>query len=166
LSKVNPEFQAKIGKSVSPKWPVGASFARPQDMLEATRKTPGAIAYTGLNWAAKSGLPIVSIRNPAGEFIRPAVKSIAQAASAFNEKMADDFRISIVNAPGKESYPISSFTWLYVPEHAADPVRGRAVGDFMKWVYTDGQRIVEQQGYTPLPDAVRVKVAAAAATIR
>jgi phosphate transport system substrate-binding protein len=166
LSKVSPEFQAKVGKSVSPKWPVGASFGRPQDMLEHARKTPGAIAYTGFNWATKSGLGIASIKNAAGEFVRPTVKSIAHAASAFDGKMTDDFRISIVNAPSKESYPISSFTWLYVPEHAPDPVRGRAVGDFLKWVYIDGQRIAEQQGYTPLPDGVRAKVVAKAATIR
>jgi phosphate transport system substrate-binding protein len=166
LSKVSPEFQAKVGKSVSPKWPVGASFVRPQDLLEHARKTPGAIAYTGFNWAAKSALAIASIRNPAGEFIRPTVKSIAEAASAFDGKMTDDFRISIVNAPSKESYPISSFTWLYVPEHAPDPVRGRAVADFLKWVYTDGQRIAEEQGYTPLPDGARAKVIAKAATVR
>ena len=166
LSKVSPEFQAKVGKSVSPKWPVGASFARPQDLLEHARKTPGAIAYTGFNWATKSGLAIASIRNPAGEFIRPTVKSIAHAASAFDGKMTDDFRISIVNAPSKESYPISSFTWLYVPAHAPDPERGRAIGEFLKWVYTDGQKIAEEQGYTPLPGGVRAKVAAKAATIR
>ncbi len=166
LSKVSPDFQAKVGKSVSPKWPVGASFARTPDLLDNVRKTPGAIAYTEVNWAEKSGVAVARIRNAAGEFIKPTAKSIGQAASALDSKMTDDFRISLVNAPGKESYPISSFTWLYVPAHAQNPERGRAVSAYLKWVYTAGQKIAQERSYAPLPDDVLAKVAAKAATIR
>lgn len=166
LSGVSPEFLARVGKSVSPKWPVGASFNRTPDLLENARKTPGSIAYTELNWAEKSGLGIARIRNAGGEFVRPTANSISQAASALGSKMTGDFRVSLVNAPGKESYPISSFTWLYVPAHAADPDRGRAVKDYLKWVYAAGQRIAQEQGYAPLPDDVLAKVTSKAATIR
>lgn len=166
LSSVSPEFLAKVGKSVSPKWPVGASFNRTPDLLESARNTPGAIAYTELNWAEKSGLGIAWIRNAGGEFIKPTAKSIGQAASALESKMTDDFRISLVNAAGKESYPISSFTWLYVPARAQDMDRGRAVKDYLKWVYTDGQVIAREHGYAPLPTDVLGKVTTKAATIR
>ena len=166
LSKVSPEFLAGVGRGVSPKWPVGASYGRTEDLLNNVRNTSGAIGYTELNWAEKSGLPIARIRNAAGEFVKPSVKSIGEAASALESKMTDDFRVSLTNAPGKDSYPISSFTWLYVPAAAADPQRGRAVAEYLRWVFSSGQEIARSQGYATLPSAVLTKVRAKAATIR
>lgn len=166
LCKVSTEFLAKVGRGVSPKWPVGASYARTEDLLNNVRNTPGAIGYTELNWAEKSGLPMAHIRNVAGEFVKPSVKSIAEAASALGNRMTDDFRVSLTNAPGKDSYPISSFTWLYVPAAAADAQRGRAVAGYLRWVFSAGQEIARSQGYATLPSSVLTKVQAKAATIR
>jgi phosphate transport system substrate-binding protein len=166
LSKISAEFQAKIGRGVSPKWAVGDSFGRTQDLLDSVGKTSGAIGYTELNWAEKSGLPVARIRNAAGEFIKPSVKSIAEAASALAGKMTDDFRVSLTNAPGKDSYPISSFTWLYVPAVASDAQRGRAVAGYLKWVFSTGQEVASAQGYATLPASVLAKVQAKAAAIR
>ena len=166
LSKVSPEFFARVGRSESPKWPVGASVGRSQEMIEKVRDTTGAIGYTELNWAAKSSMPVASIRNSAGEFVRPNPRSITAAAQALSGKTSDDFRISLTNAPGKDSYPISSFTWFYVPATAEDPLRGRAVAEYLKWVYSSGEQIAQEQGYPPLPEQVLAKVAAKAATVR
>lgn len=166
LCKVSPEFMAKIGRGVSPKWPVGASHARTEDLLNNVRNTSGAIGYTELNWAEKFSLPIARIRNAAGEFVKPSVKSIAEAASALENKMTDDFRVSLTNAPGRDSYPISSFTWLYVPAVAPDAQRGRVVGEYVRWVFSAGQEIARSQGYATLPSSVLAKVQAKAATIR
>jgi phosphate transport system substrate-binding protein len=166
LSKVSPEFQGKVGRSVSPKWPVGASFGRTPDLLDAVRKTPGAIGYTELNWAEKSGLATAAVKNAAGEFVKPSAKSIAGAASALENKMTEDFRVSLANAPGRESYAIASFTWFYVPAKAADPLRGRAVSDFLSWVYGAGQKLAQERGYAALPNAVLERVRAKAATLR
>jgi phosphate transport system substrate-binding protein len=94
------------------------------------------------------------------------VKSIAAAASALAGKMTEDFRVSLTNAPGKESYPISSFTWLYIPVAAPDAQRGRAVAEYLKWVFSSGQEIASARGYATLPAAVLAKVQARAATIR
>ena len=165
LSKVSPEFLATAGRSESPKWPVGQSFQRSQELVNKLRTTPGAIGYTELNLAADSGVHMASIRNPAGEFIQPGSKAIAAAATANGSKMTKDFRVSLTNAPGKESYPISSFTWFYVPAVSSDPERGRAVGDYLKWVYTSGQQIAQEKGYAILPEDLLGKVAAQAATI-
>ena len=165
LCKVSPEFLATAGRGESPKWPVGQSFQRSQELVNQLHSTPGAIGYTELNIAVSSGVPMASIKNAAGEFIKPASQSIAAAASAGGSKKADDFRVSLTNAPGKESYPISSFTWLYVPAAAFDPERGRAVASYLKWIYTSGQRIAQDQGYATLPAEVLAKVAAKAATV-
>ena len=165
LCKVSPEFLATAGRSESPKWPVGQSFQRSQELVNQLHSTPGAIGYTELNLAASSGVRMASIKNAAGEFIKPSAQSIAAAASAGGGKKNEDFRVSLTNATGKESYPISSFTWLYVPAAASDPERGRAVGSYLKWIYSGGQKIAQEQGYATLPADVLAKVAAKAATV-
>jgi len=166
LCKVSPEFLATAGRSESPKWPVGQSFQRSQELVNQLHSTPGAIGYTELNLAVSSGVRMASIKNAAGEFIKPSAQSIAAAASAGGGKKNEDFRVSLTNAPGKESYPISSFTWLYVPAAASDPERGRAVGSYLKWIYSGGQKIAQEQGYATLPADVLAKVAAKAASVR
>lgn len=160
LSRLSPEFRAKVGANVSPKWPVGAAFSRCEDLLASAAKTPGAIAYAEIRCGEKSGLPIAGIRNAAGDFVKPSRKSINAAALAMESKMTEDFRASLTNAPGKESYPIVSFTWFYVPAHPRDPQRSRAVKDYLGWVYASGQEIAQAQGYAPLPPSVLQKVRA------
>jgi phosphate transport system substrate-binding protein len=166
LAKVSPEFLATAGRGESPKWPVGQSFQRSLDLVARLRGIPGAIGYTELNLAAGSAVRMASIKNASGEFIKPSAKSIAAAASASGSKMSNDFRVSLTNAPGKESYPISSFTWLYVPAVAKDPGRGSAVASYLKWVYMTGQKIAQEKGYAILPADVLEKVTARSAAIR
>ena len=165
LSKTSPEFLSRVGRSESPNWPVGTTAGRSQDMAEKVQSTPGALGYTELNMAEKASLRMASIRNAEGEFVRPSSHSIAAAATAMTSKVTDDFRISLTNGPGKQSYPISSFTWFYVPAVAKDSQRGRAVAEYLKWVYTSGEKMAREQGYPPLPDDLLSKVAAKAATI-
>src|SRR5258708_38069263 len=166
LAKVSPEFLTAAGRSESPKWPVGQAFQRSQDLVAKLRSAPGAIGYTELNIAPGSAVRMASIKNASGEFVKPSANSIAAAATASGGKMNNDFRVSLTNAPGKESYPISSFTWLYVPASAKDPGRGSAVASYLKWVYTSGQKIAHDRGYAILPAEVLEKVAAKVTTVR
>ena len=85
---------------------------------------------------------------------------------AMTRKATEDFRISLTNGPGKDSYPISSFTWFYVPAVAKDSQRGRAVEEYLKWVYSSGQKLAQDQGYPPLPEELLAKVRNRVATIR
>jgi phosphate transport system substrate-binding protein len=166
LAKVSPEFLAVAGRGESPKWPVGQGFQRSQDLVAKLRNTPGAIGYTELNLAVGAAVRMASVKNATGEFVKPSANSIAAAATASASKMNDDFRVSLTNASGKESYPISSFTWLYVPATAKDPGRGSTVAGYLKWVYTSGQKLAREKGYAILPPEVLEKVMARAATIR
>jgi phosphate transport system substrate-binding protein len=152
LSKASPEFLSRVGRSESPNWAVAA--------------TSGAIGYTELNMAEKASLRMASIRNADGEFIRPSARSIAAAAKTLTSRTTDDFRISLTNALGKDSYPISSFTWFYVPAVAKDSQRGRAIAEYLRWVYSSGEKLAQEQGYSPLPEDLLAKVMAKAATIR
>jgi phosphate transport system substrate-binding protein len=165
LAKVSPQFLVAAGRGESPKWPIGMSFQRSQDLVAKLLSTPGAIGYTELNLAVSSGIRMASIKNAEGEFVKPSAPSIAAAASASGNKMSNDFRVSLTNASGKESYPISSFTWVYVPASAKDPERGRAVASYVKWMYTSGQKIAQEQGYANLPEDVLEKVLARSATL-
>jgi phosphate transport system substrate-binding protein len=163
LCKISPDFLAKAGRGESPKWPVGTGAGRSQDMADRVRVTPGAIGYTELNLAEAASLRMARVKNAAGEFVKPTAKTIAAAALA--AKITDSFGVSLTNAAGKESYPISSFTWFYVPAKAKDPVRGRAIAAYLRWVYSDGQTVAQDQGYATLPKELLTKVAASAATI-
>jgi phosphate transport system substrate-binding protein len=166
LSKLSPEFRAKVGTNVSPKWPVGAAFSRCQDLLATAAQTPGAIGYAELRCGQNSGLSIARIRNAAGEFVKPSPKTISDAALAMDSKMTNDFRASLTNAPGKESYPITSFTWFYVPVRPPDSQRSHAVKEYLSWVYASGQEIAQAQGYAPLPPSVLQKVRAKVASLQ
>ena len=112
----------------------------------------------------RASLRVARIRNAAGEFVAPTVESIVAAAS--ESKLKSDFRVSLTNAPGKASYPISSFTWLYVPAAAKDSGRGSVVASYLKWVYTSGQKVAQEKGYAILPPEVLEKAVAKAASVR
>ena len=165
LSKLSPEFRTKVGTNVSPKWPVGTAFSRCQDLLANAAETSGAIGYAELRCGEKSGLGVAQIRNAAGEFIKPSTKSISDVAVSMESKMKEDFRVSLIDAPGKESYPIVSFSWFYVPVHPQDSKRSDAVREYLGWVYGAGQEIAQSQGYGTLPASVLQKVRTKVATL-
>ena len=166
LSKVSPEFQGAVGHSDSPKWPVGDSIQRSQDLHEKIAGTPGSIGYTELNLAVAASLHMALIQNVSGDFVKPSRQAIAQAALADAGKASAFSKTSLINAPGKGSYPISSYSWIYVPAVAKDPERGRAVAEFLKWTYGSGQVVVEQLGYATLPHEILANAASKVAALR
>ena len=105
-------------------------------------------------YALQSKIKYGSVQNSAGEFIQASVQSVTAAASAASAAMPKDFRVSITNPPGKEAYPIASFTWLLLYENPKDKQQARIFVDFMKWMLADGQKFASELGYAPLPDAV------------
>jgi phosphate transport system substrate-binding protein len=156
LSKVSPAFQAGIGRTASPKWPGGSVIAqRSEDMVNEVKATTGAIGYVELDYAVKSGLPIGLVQNAAGEFVKASPQTISAAVK--DKTIPSDFRVSITNSPGKDAYPISSFTWLYIPE-TGKPERLRAMKSFLEWALHQGQEQAQRQGYTPLPSSLVAKV--------
>ena len=88
------------------------------------------------------------------------------AAAASSKEMPEDFRVSITNAPGKEAYPISSFTWLLIPEKIADPAKKKAIKEFLTWMLADGQNMTETLAYARLPKAVVAKEMKAIAKVQ
>jgi phosphate transport system substrate-binding protein len=128
------------------------------------RQMEGAIGYVELIYALQTNIPYGSVKNSAGEFVRASLASTTSAAAS--AKMPPDFRVSITNAPGAGAYPIASFTWLLIPVQAKDAQRGQIIKDFLNWMVEDGQNMVTQLSYAPLPKEVGVKVKASIGQVR
>src|SRR6202140_404352 len=134
LSKVNPEWQQKVGKATSVNWPVGLGGKGNEGVSALIQQTPGALGYVELIYAIQNKLPYGKVKNSSGVFVKADLASVSAAAAATVKFMPDDFRVSITNPEGKASYPIASFTWLLIPEEFADTAKRDVVKDFLKWM--------------------------------
>src|ERR1700746_3479614 len=117
------------------------------------RKWPGSIGYVELIYAVQNKISYGSVKNSAGSFVKASLESVT-AAAASAPKMPPDFRVSISHAPGKDAYPISSFTWLLIPQQSKDAAKGKILADFLNWMVTDGQKMTNALSYASFPDAV------------
>lgn len=157
LSKVSPEWQAQVGKNTSVKWPVGVGGKGNEGVAGMIRQMSGAIGYIELIYAVQNNIAYGSLKNGAGNFVKASLDSVTAAAAAV-KSMPADFRVSITNAPGKDSYPISSFTWLLIPEQSKDASKGKILADFLSWMVEGGQKMAAELSYAPLPESVAAKV--------
>lgn len=165
LSKVSPEWKSQVGADTSVKWPIGMGGKGNEGVAGLIRQLSGSIGYVELIYAVQNNIPYGSVRNSAGSFVKASLEGVT-AAAASAPKMPADFRVSITNAPGKDAYPISSFTWLLIPEQSKDPAKGKILNDFLNWMLTDGQKMTTALSYAPLPDNVVAKVKEAIKQVR
>ena len=154
LSKVNPDWKDKVGKGTSVNWPVGLGGKGNEGVTGLIKQTPNSIGYVELIYAAQNKVPYGSVKNAAGTLVKADLASVTEAAAAAAKTIPDDFRVSITNAPGKNAYPISSFTWLLIPEKFKETGKRDAIKGFLKWAITDGQSDVEALSYAKLPKEV------------
>jgi len=157
LSKVSPDWQSQVGKNTSVKWPVGLGGKGNEGVAGMIRQMQGAIGYIELIYAVQNKIPYGVVRNAAGNFVKASLDSVTAAAASV-KNMPADFRVSIANAPGKDAYPIASFTWLLIPAQSKDPAKGKIIADFLSWMVDDGQKMTTELTYAPLPENVAAKV--------
>jgi len=165
LSKVSSDWQSRVGSGTAVKWPLGLGGKGNEQVAAYVRQMPGAIGYVELIYALQTKIPFGSVQNAAGNFVKGSLDSVT-AAAASAPKMPADFRVSITNAPGKDAYPIASFTWLLIPAQSKDPAKGKILSDFLTWMVTDGQKMTSSLAYAPLPDNVAAKVKEAIKEVR
>ena len=154
LSKVNSDWKDKVGKGASVNWPVGLGGKGNEGVTGLIKQTPNAIGYVELIYAAQNKVPYGTVKNASGSFVKADLASVTEAAAGAVKTMPEDFRVSITNAPGKTAYPISSFTWLLIPEKFKDTTKRDAIKGFVKWAITDGQADVESLSYAKLPKEI------------
>jgi phosphate transport system substrate-binding protein len=156
LTSVSSAWATKPGKGKEVQWPVGLGGKGNEGVAGQVKQLPGSIGYVELAYAKQNKLAYANIRNAKGEFVTPTIEAVtAAAAGAVASLPANtDYRVSIVNAPGKGVYPISSFTWLLVYRNQTDAVKGKKLVDFVKWALIDGEKSAATLDYAPLPAAV------------
>lgn len=154
LSKVSSEWSQRVGRGTSLKWPAGLGGKGSEGVTGLVQQTPGAFGYVELTYALTNHIPVVTIRNHDGNWIKPTLEGVTAAAAGASANMPADFRVSITDAPGAQSYPISSFTWLLVYRQQSDHAKGQAIVNFLKWALIGGQKDAAPLNYAPLPEAV------------
>jgi len=157
LSKVSEEWKTKVSKGTSPNWPVGLGGKGNEGVTGTIKNTPNSIGYVELIYAEANKIPYGSVKNAAGTFVKASLASVSAAAAGAAKDMPDDFRVSITNAPGKDAYPISTFTWLLIPQKFSDAAKRDAMKGFVKWALNDGQNYAEGLSYAKLPKQVVAK---------
>ena len=154
LSKVNPEWKTKVGVSTSVNWPVGLGGKGNEGVSGLVKQTSFSIGYVELIYAIQNKMTYGRVRNSADNFVKADLASVTAAARGAAKTMPKDFRVSITNVPGKDAYPISSFTWLLIPSKIEEATKKKALTEFLHWMLNDGQNMVEELSYARLPQEV------------
>ena len=157
LSKVSPEWKSKVGANTSVNWPVGLGGKGNEGVAGMVKQTPNSIGYVELIYAVQNKMGYGSVKNAAGNFVKADFDTVTEAAAAAAKNMPADFRVSITNAPGKNAYPISTFTWLLIPSHIPDAAKAKTIKGFLQWMLADGQKYAAGLSYAPLPKEVVAK---------
>jgi phosphate transport system substrate-binding protein len=167
LSKVSEAWKSKVGSDFTVSWPVdelgnGVGGKGNEGVSAAVKQNPYSIGYVETAYAYSTGLAIALIRNRDGNYVLPTKEAVASAAKALvkvlpkaDEDWSHTFPDQTVDPPGKESYPITSFSFVILRQVYDDPIKVAILKEFFEWVLTEGQKpenIVE--GYDPLPPEV------------
>lgn len=156
LSKISESWKGQVGTGKSVNWPAGLGGKGNEGVSGLIKQMTGALGYVELSYAIQNKFAMASLQNKVGQFVKPSIQTTSFAASSVN--MPNDYRVSLTNADGKDAYPICSFTYLLVYQIQLDPVKGRALVDFLTWAIHDGQKMAGPLSYAPLPDAVVKKL--------
>ena len=152
LSKISPDWKGRVGKATSVDWPVGLGGKGNEGVTQQVKQTEGAIGYVELIYSIANRLPYARVKNAEGVFIEPTLKGVSAAAAGAALAPDTDFRVSITNASGRDTYPISSFTWLLVRKEDPDAARAKSISDFIAWMLRPpAQRMAADLHYAPLP---------------
>jgi len=166
LSAVNPAWADTVGKGTAVKWPAGIGLGAKgsEGVSGQVKQISGAFGYVELAYADKNKMPYADVKNSAGNFIPPAPDSVSAALAT--AKIADDFRFSMVNAPGEKAYPIAGPSWVLIYAQQKNAVNGKNLVAFLKWAVTEGQKLSPSLDYAPLPEEVQKRELALLDTIK
>ncbi|MGD8321502.1 MAG: phosphate ABC transporter substrate-binding protein PstS [Gemmatimonadota bacterium] len=153
LSAVSDAWKNGPGNGKEVQWPVGLGGKGNEGVAGQVKQTPGSIGYVELAYANQNDLAVAELQNQAGNFVAPSLEGATAAAAGVAQSLPEDtdFRVSIVNAPGAEAYPISSFTWLLVYQQMDNASNAKKLIDFITWALTEGEKETAALDYAPLP---------------
>jgi phosphate transport system substrate-binding protein len=155
LSSVSPEWSKKVGKATSVNWPTGLGGKGNEGVAGQIKQLPGSVGYVELAYAEQNKLAFATLKNAAGNFIKASPDAVSKAMATAT--IPDDFRFSMVNAPGAEAYPISGASWVLVYQKQTKPDTAKKLVAFLKWAVTEGQKLSPTLNYAPLPESVQTR---------
>jgi phosphate transport system substrate-binding protein len=151
LSKVSPEWKAKVGEGTAVSWPVGVGGKGNEGVAAYVKQIKGSIGYVELAYALQNKMSYASLQNAAGQFVQPSLASFQAAAASADWKNAKDFHLVITNAPGENSWPITATNFILVYKQPRNSAGTKAALDFFKWAWDNGSAQAEALDYVPLP---------------
>jgi len=154
LNKVSKTWALNVGKGTSVNWPAGLGGKGNEGVAGLVKQSDGAIGYVELAYAVKNNLAYALVQNKEGAFIEATFESVSAAAAGAIKNMPEDLRVSITNADGKNSYPISGFTWLLIYKNMKDKSKAQEISKFLTWAMGEGQSYAKNLYYAPLPQDV------------
>jgi phosphate transport system substrate-binding protein len=166
LSKVSPEWNSKVSRGTAVKWPCGIGQKGSEGVSAMVRQVKYTIGYVEMVYATENKIQYGMVRNHDGKWVSASTAGVTAAAAAFANKIPADYRVSITDATGPDSYPISSFTWLLIPNPAKDSAKGKVIVDFLNWMVDKGEAEAPGLSFAPLPAAVAARVKKTIATLK
>lgn len=157
FSRESAEWRNTVHSGLSVSWPVGLGAKGNEGVAAMVRQMEGSIGYVDFTYAQANKLAAASLRNSAGEFV-PATLETVEAAAATVKNPPQDFRVALIDSPGKDAYPIASFTWLLTPVEWSDANKRKAFISFVNWMINDGEAMSSQLGFAPLPQEIGASV--------
>ena len=154
LTKVSKAWEQKVGRGTSVNWPAGLGGKGNEGVAGLVKQSDGSIGYVELAYAVQNNLPYAALQNKAGNFAEATFDAVTAAAAGGVKSMPEDMRVSLTDADGKNSYPISGFTWLLVSKNMKDKEKAKALVNFLKWAMNEGQSYARDLYYAPLPKEV------------
>ncbi len=161
LSMLSPEWKSKVGSSTSVKWAAGSGAKGSEGVSGTVRNIRGGIGYVESAYAEQNKLTTTQMRNRAGKFVTPNMKTFAAAAANADWSKVQNFAINLNDQPGDASWPIESATFVLLPTDPKDPAQSGAVTKFFDWGFAHGSDIATSLLYVPLPNSVHDAIRAA-----
>jgi phosphate transport system substrate-binding protein len=166
LATVVPKWKEKVGAGKSVNFPTGLGAKGNEGVSGQIKSTPGCIGYVELAYAMETGLPVAQIRNQAGTFVDPSLDSITAAAASFADKVPADMRTFLVNSNGPNAYPLAGFSYILIYKNQTDPIKGKALAEFLWWGTHDGQNYGPPLHYAKLPPEIVTRVEQALKSVK
>lgn len=162
LSSVSADWAKGPGRGKDVRWPVGIGGKGNEGVAGQVKAMEGAFGYIEVVYARQNFLPVAHLQNKSGKFASPQPHEISSAAASVTDTLAttSDLRVSLVNAPGADAYPITSFTWLLVAPANIGQVKTKQLTQFLRWAFSDGEAVAGELGYVPLPASTAARVLA------
>ena len=151
LSKVSPDWKAKVGEGTAVNWPVGAGGKGNEGVAAFVARLPNSLGYVEYSYVKQNKLNYALVQNAAGNFVKPEDDTFKAAAAGAD--WAKSFYQILTNQPGKDSWPLSGATFILMHTSQDKPANGSETLKFFNWAYANGEKSAADLDYVPMPTA-------------